>query len=76
MKTISIQDQILDKYGPHVLTCDHPDFHLDIYMMFICRSIQKEMMDYEYKQRKAYEDTVKSVETIIQQYKTKKENNV
>ena len=73
-KKISIQDQILEKYGPHVLECDHPDFDLDIYMMFICRSIEKEMMDYESKQRKAYDDTVKSVETIIQQYKTKKDN--
>jgi hypothetical protein len=75
-KKITIQEQILEKYGKHVLECDHPDFDLDIYMMFICRSIEKEMMDYDTKLKKAYDQPLKSVKTIIQQYKKKKENNV
>jgi hypothetical protein len=72
---VTIKDQIIEKYGQHVLECDHTDFDLDIYMMFICRSIEKELMDYDTKQRKAYNDTLESIQPIIQQYKTKKEKN-
>ena len=69
---MTVKEQIIQKYGPHVLECDHPDFNLDIYMMFICRSIEKEMMNHESNLRKSYDETVNSIEKIVQQYKTKK----
>ncbi len=68
----SIKERILKQYGEHVLTCDHPDFNFDIYMMFICQPIEYELMMHESRRKKDYDTTLNSIVKIIQTYKESK----
>lgn len=64
--------QIFDKNGIDItnkLNHDHPDFNLDIYMMYLCRSIEKEMDEYEWKREADFKKTSESIVNIIQTYK-------
>jgi hypothetical protein len=64
--------QILDKDGRDItdkLNRDHADFDLDLYMMYLCRTIEKELNDLEWKRESEFKKTTESIVKIIQTYK-------
>ena len=64
--------QILDKDGRDItdkLNHDHADFDLDLYMMYLCRSIEKEFNELESKREAEHKKATESIIKIIQTYK-------
>lgn len=69
----TIVEHFVGKYGAGVmnqLNPDHKLFDLDLYMMWICRHIEAEMLTLETKQEKSRRDTMKAIEIILKEHKS------
>ena len=64
MKQNKIYEYISSKYGKEKLDVDHADFDIDIYMMYIYRSIEKEMIDYQDAHKKSYDKMIGNLDLL------------
>lgn len=63
---------MIDRDGVDItdkLNCDHKDFDLDLYMMYLCRGIEKELNELEWKREADFKKTTESIIDMIQTYK-------